>query len=433
MSKASRKTTRGKRALLAAACLVLAAGAASAADLAPMGGPSWTGFYFGGYLGAGGVVSKVTTPLLPGASFDGVGGEGLLGGILAGFNYQISPQIVMGLQGEFGFSGMSTTLNLAPLPVSASGKSRYSASLSGRLGWLSNPDTLLYVIGGYTHSRAKVRLTIGGTSVSRSQGYDGFHIGTGMETRLSDAITARIEYRYTHYGKEDWGTGGLVNVAPSSHTGTIGIVWNLGMGETASPAADLAPPERGWPGFYLGGYLGGGAAVTRVTSPLLPGASFDGLGGEGIHGGLFAGYNYQFSPSLVAGLQGEFGLTDISTDLKVPSVPLTASLRPDYTLGISGRLGWLANSDTLLYVIGGYTHAWTKGKINLAGLAFSRKQGFDGFHVGAGMETRLTETITARVEYRFTQYGKEALKGTGGLVSVAPSSHKGMIGLAWNF
>ncbi len=427
----------GSAALVGIAALFSTTVAASAANHHVVTGPSWTGFYIGGFMGAGDVTHRVTTGLLPGISYDGLGGEGIFGGLMGGYNHQLTNGIVLGVQGEFAFSGISTDLSVS-LPGLGSGSAeleeQYTAAISGRVGWLSNPDTLLYLIGGYSHARYKAsgRVTLRrgpALSVSRKESFHGFHVGAGMETRITSAISARVEYRYTDLGREDWGTGDIIRSEPSSHTGRIGLVWNLGTDVTARPAADLPPPAADWTGFYAGAYLGGGAATGRVTSSLVAG-SFDGIGGEGIHGGFMAGYNYQLAGPWVIGLQGEFGLTDISSDLNVAIA--TAKAGPTYTVSVSGRLGWLTGPDTMLYMLAGYTHARYKLKVNVPFGSISVKEGYDGFHVGAGMETRLGEHLSARVEYRFTQYGKEDWD-TGGIIGIEPSSHKGMVGLVWNF
>ncbi|MBL4758989.1 MAG: hypothetical protein JKY32_15565 [Rhizobiales bacterium] len=43
---------------------------------------------------------------------------------------------------------------------------------------------------------------------------------------LTSNVSARVEYRYTQYAGEDWGTAGFLNIEPSSHTGIIALVWN---------------------------------------------------------------------------------------------------------------------------------------------------------------------------------------------------------------
>jgi len=111
---------------------------------------------------------------------------------MAGYNYQMNGSWVIGLQGEFGLSDISSDLNLG-IVTSEAGPT-YTVSVSGRLGWLSSPDTMLYMLAGYTHARY---------------------------TKLSAHLSARVEYRFTQYGKEDWDTGGIINIEPSSHKGMI--------------------------------------------------------------------------------------------------------------------------------------------------------------------------------------------------------------------
>jgi len=148
----------GSAALVGIAALFSTTIAASAANHDAVTGPSWTGFYIGGFLGAGDVTHRVTTGLLPGISYDGLGGEGIFGGLMGGYNHQVTDRIVLGVQGEFAFSGISSDFSIAiPGLGSATAKleEQYSAAISGRLGWLSNPDTMLYLIGGYSHARYK--------------------------------------------------------------------------------------------------------------------------------------------------------------------------------------------------------------------------------------------------------------------------------------
>lgn len=410
-----------------------------------MTSPSWTGFYVGGFVGGGAVNNELD--VLGGLlEFDGIGGEGFVGGGFAGFNYQVSPRIVLGVQGELGVQDLETEIDLSVGGFTASLEAApdFNAAISGRAGWLVNPDTLLYVIGGYSYAEYDVDIHLSlvrqvTTDLEFDETYHGFHIGTGIEARLTDSITARIEYRYTQYGEEDWGTGGAVEVEPSTHTGTLGVAWNFHTGGdmVITPTADLMRPqapaeETSWTGLYLGGFIGGGAVVNDldVLSGLL---EFDGVGGEGVVGGGFAGLNYQVSSNLVVGVQAELGVADLETEISTPVLGgITLEAAPDFNLALSGRIGWLTDPDTMLYLIGGYSYAEYETEISAFGVSVEFDEKYDGYHVGAGIEARLTDSLTARVEYRYTGYGEEDW-GTGGAVEVSPSTHTGTVGLAWNF
>ena len=420
---------------------LLSAAGVKAADYQPPQMPvdQWTGLYIGGYIGGGAIVNEIKIPGLGAGSFNGIGGEGIIGGALIGYDYRLNSNIVIGIQGDISGSNLETSVSVPGLG-SLSARPDLLYSVSGRLGWLSSEDTLLYIIAGYTHADYNVSITPG---PNFNEHYDGFHVGGGIETHITPRLTARIEYRYTNFSAEDWGTGGFVKVSPSSHVGLIGLTWKLWApehGTYVQPVSYHEPMPASWTGFYLGGYVGGGAIVDEVRVPVIP-AKFNGVGGEGFLGGAFVGYNQQVSEKLVLGVQGDIAGTNLETKLNIPSIPLSLNASPDYMVSISGRAGWLVTPQTMLYGLAGWTHTDYSVKITgpgavigAVGLPKTLKahQTYDGFHVGAGIETKLTENLTARAEYRYVDFGSEDW-GTGGLVKVAPSAHIGMVGLAWNF
>lgn len=202
---------------LALAYPILCVGTASAAD--PLAAsPDWTGFYFGAYAGGGAVVNEVE---VGGLNLDGIGGEGALGGLMAGYNHQMN-NIVFGLQGDVGYNDLATEFSVPGINLDA--RQGLVASASVRLGLLVTPDTLAYAIGGYSYSEYEVETNFIGNF---DETYDGFHVGGGLETMITPSATLRAEYRYTSYSGEDWGTGGFVDVSPSTHTGTVGVAWKL--------------------------------------------------------------------------------------------------------------------------------------------------------------------------------------------------------------
>jgi len=447
---------RGAAALAALAAFSGVHGTAKAADVTysePV--YSWSGIYVGGYVGAGATVARAEADAeIPqvfsfDADFKGIGGEGLLAGGLIGYNWQVSEQFVLGVQGDLGWTDLEAKLELGDAEAKAGPDFIANASL--RAGYLVTPETLFYLIGGYSYAEYKLDLD-GGDDFD--QDYDGFHVGTGMETRLTDRLTARIEYRYTKFGGEDWDTDGFLEITPSVHTGTLGIAYNLfptaGDGQIATPVADIVEPQVSWTGFYVGANGGAGAVVNRITGDDVD-AEFDGVGGEGILGSLMAGYNWQASERFVLGIQGDIGIADIKSELDASLAAgplgfgLNADAKLDWFASASVRAGYLPSPDTMIYVIGGYSYAHYKldGELSVTldggeggedfsdSAKFGASQDYNGYHVGTGIESMLTDNLTARVEYRFTQYGKEDW-GIDGL-EVAPSSHTGTIGIAWLF
>lgn len=426
ISKYARTTSLTALALLATTTFAAAGGS----------GGSWEGLYVGGYVGAGTITRELSTPVFGNPKFNGLGGDGLTGGGMLGYNFQLTPKVVLGVQGELGYSDMDAELKVNPI-FSASVGPGLTAAISGRAGYVTSPDTLLYLIAGYSYAKYKAKASFGRGTFSVKQGYHGFHVGAGGETKLTDRLSARIEYRYTQYGSEDWGTGGFLKTQPSSHVGRIGVAYNLYSltgDQNVTPVADLDPPvSNNWTGFYAGVFFGGGGSINRLTSPFLPGASLNGIGGEGALGGGMLGYNHQVTPNVVLGLQGEAGYSDIKTTLNVPGIA-TASLKTGFKASISGRAGYLTSPDTMLYGIAGVSFVKHKLRINIPVIpaAFRASKNLTGFHAGAGIETRLTNKLTGRVEYRYTRFGSTSALAAG-FVKNRLSTHAGTVGIAWNF
>lgn len=449
---------RGKylfSALLLAGISYNAIGVATAADIDPTtpeipAKPSWSNIYIGGFFGAGGITNNIEIPALGTGNFNGFGGEGIQGGGRLGFNHQFS-DFVFGLEGEVAGSGIETTLDIPGL-ISVDAGTTLTLSASARAGYLTNPDTLAYLIGGFTHADFDVDIP---GLLSLSEDLNGFHIGAGIETRLNNALTARAEYRYTQYSGVDFDTGGILNVEPSTHTGSLGLSWQFydaATGQFQSPFGDDdstgSSNSRDWSSFFAGVYFGGGSVAYDTSLPAVAPGNFNGTSGEGFLGGGLAGYNHQLSQRFVAGIQGEVGYEGLEINTNIPAIPALGGLAGaaaglsfdadaglDFAAAVSLRLGALANDDALVYLIGGYSYAQfeiTASSLLLPGGSFSLSENFSGFHIGTGVETRVTDNVNLRAEYRYTQYSGEDF-GLGAILDIEPSSHTGRIAVTWQF
>ena len=184
-------------------------------------------------------------------------------------------------------------------------------------------------------------------------------------------------------------------------------------------ASDDAGPS--WNGFSLGLGVGVSAAVTDVS--ILGGAvQFDGIGGEGIFGTVSLGYDRVIAPRWVAGVFTDYDFGGAESNLSIVGINL-ASLDQTYTWSIGARLGFLANAGTLIYGTVGYTQT----ELELSILGLSLAETYSGYFVGAGVETFLSSRWTAKLEYRYSEYGDEnPLAGIGappGIVDFEPSTH----------
>ena len=138
-------------------------------------------------------------------------------GFYGGYNWQIAPQWIVGLEGNWGAANKTTTQYgflpgfsgvFGPINPgdSISVKTKWDASARARVGLLVTPSVMLYGTGGkawqnYDVAVACSALTCGGvgsTSVSKTAG--GYTVGGGVEAAILAGWRVRAEYRYTNYG-----------------------------------------------------------------------------------------------------------------------------------------------------------------------------------------------------------------------------------------
>ncbi|MBT0667320.1 porin family protein [Novosphingobium profundi] len=117
--------------------------------------------------------------------------DAFVGGVYAGYNYKVTPQVVVGAEAGFDMGaddrlrGNGNTID-----------PNYSFDVAARAGYLVTPQTLLYVRGGYENMRARVSNGL----VEGHDTFDGWSVGGGVERAITDHVSARLEYRYSDLG-----------------------------------------------------------------------------------------------------------------------------------------------------------------------------------------------------------------------------------------
>lgn len=247
-----------KTILSAIAVMVSAVGVASAADVplkaytkatAPMAG--WTGFYVGANIGYGWQDPTVTlsplddasnalangnaatyAPIAPTTSFDIAG---FSGGLHAGYNRQIAPNWLVGIEADFnaseikgqaisGFVGLPGIFNI-PFNASSSEEVKWFGTVRARAGWLATPDMLLFATAGFAYGQvnratAVAQQGLGALGVgvngfgfgcinqsacfagSSTRFASGWTAGGGLEYALNRNWTAKVEYLYVNLGPD---------------------------------------------------------------------------------------------------------------------------------------------------------------------------------------------------------------------------------------
>jgi outer membrane immunogenic protein len=215
--------------------------------------------------------------------------------------------------------------------------------------------------------------------------------------------------------------------------------------------AVATPAPFSWTGFYVGGEVGAKWAdttwtTTAFTGPFLGEAvdasSLRNFDPVGVRAGGYFGYNWQFAPHWVTGIEADIAWADKTvTTAGIPgcalpvanscvgSTGLTASAGPgvdlsSVTMGsdasLRARLGFLVTPQVLLYGTGGV--AWQELKDSatcqhsvadplcfaVSGNPFATATNSTvrtGWTVGGGVETVLYGNWLLRGEYRFADFG----------------------------
>lgn len=179
----------------------------------------------------------------------------------------------------------------------------------------------------------------------------------------------------------------------------------------AAPAPACASPIFTWSGFHLGAQVGyaWGDAKFALTTPLLN----DSRSPVGALGGVHAGYNLQVG-SFVAGVEGDLELADArgSAPYVIPTVGNPLIYVFGSRMGAQGsarlRAGYAVDR-ALFYVTGGVAQAKLEYSGFHSGSLASVSRARLGYTVGAGVEYALTDRISARAEYRFTDFRKSGV------------------------
>jgi outer membrane immunogenic protein len=223
----------------------------------------------------------------------------------------------------------------------------------------------------------------------------------------------------------------------------------LGALVETSFAADLAPyyapppfPIPAWAGFYIGvnaGWVGSsdntitntgtdtgpGGLGTALALGLIPGTI--GVSHSGFIGGGQIGYNWQYGPNWVWGIEADFD--GVSAKGSATSVfPGSAALGGLYpfttvfnreldTLGtLRGRAGFLSSPNWLWYATGGLAYGETQigtvwscpNCVPPGNVALQTSNTAVGWTLGAGVEWKFAPAWSLKVEYLYVDLGNQS-------------------------
>jgi opacity protein-like surface antigen len=197
---------------------------------------NWTGLYiganFGGAWASGTLTDNLTETSLSGDR------SGVIGGGTAGYNWQVTPNLVFGIEGTIDGTSIGRTSGTVTVPilgvptaVQACVDSSWVATLAGRMGVTAN-NVLYYFKGGgvWLNNSATLTNAITGASVSASNTRGGGLAGIGIEYGFSSNWTLKIEYNWlggSWTNSDPLLPGDTFNVSRNINVFTVGANYKL--------------------------------------------------------------------------------------------------------------------------------------------------------------------------------------------------------------
>ncbi len=210
----------------------------------------------------------------------------------------------------------------------------------------------------------------------------------------------------------DWGFMRTNNLLTSTALTTSAVL--------ASGAAFAQPVAYNWTGWYIG-INAGGSSTSIDHSVAVPsiGAfpsrlfAFDGRDGS-FTGGFQAGYNWQFAPNWLVGIEGDINYlrgersNNFRFTVHGEDVVGNVNTRLRWLSTVRGRLGYTWAS-TMVYATGGVAIGGVRSNVDAiridlpatvdATFAGSYSATRTGWAVGGGLEQALTNWVSLRIEY----------------------------------
>ncbi|MFK0164177.1 outer membrane protein [Rhizobium sp. NPDC090279] len=213
---------------------------------------------------------------------------------------------------------------------------------------------------------------------------------------------------------------------------SVGYAADLSVSTPPQAPVETAPVFS-WTGFYVGvnaGYGFGGNDEVGFHSRGDYLGRFGKLEGSGFLGGAQVGYNYQFDPNWVVGLEADFQGADISDSFT--NGIASASSKIDWYGTVRPRIGY-AYDNTLFYGTGGFAYGHVKYEGGFGAAGFDDDKTKAGWTVGAGIEHAFSDHVTAKLEYQYVDFGSSTVGGDTLNSKASLDFHAIRVGLNYKF
>jgi outer membrane immunogenic protein len=171
------------------------------------------------------------------------------------------------------------------------------------------------------------------------------------------------------------------------------------------PIKAAPAPVYDWTGLYLGGFYGTSIGQSKMTGSVSPGAVD--VNDTGITAGATLGYNWQFSPSGLVGIEADIGWLGTKRIFEDFDNPVTVGVKSTGYGTIRGRIGYVTGPSLLYLTVGGAAVRLEETS-GLTGSPTVNKTTDWGWTIGGGIETKLSRSWTAKTEYLYVDLGSNS-------------------------
>lgn len=185
---------------------------------------SWNGFYLGAHFGGLRFNGAHDVTLSPNETTTGYGG---LGGLLAGYNFDLTKDWLMGV--EIDAAGTTANSHITSHgPGSLTTKIDAVSHARLRLGYETD-SSVLFVAGGGAAAHAIQDAPQWNSGTTLSNYVSGYSLGLGIDHSFSETMIGRIEYIYDNFGVARFAYGGnrLINAQYTTDTVRAALIWKM--------------------------------------------------------------------------------------------------------------------------------------------------------------------------------------------------------------
>ena len=280
----------------------------------------WTGIYFGAHAGFGGGRSDATlsdpAPAAGGHDFGGI-----VSGLQAGYNFQLSSGLLFGAEADISFPSYiesnSIVSSLATARSDVMHQWDFVGTARGRIGYAAGP-WLAYITGGFAWAGERYLndLPSGGQEKVLNM-RPGWAAGAGLEYAFAPHWSARLEYLRYEFDKTNIRFPSGAQYAETMDMQSIRVGLNRKL-DWSTPGTDLAlkpltdPESDRWEIHGQTTYLGQGYPSFRApysgANSLTPAAQYQATWSNSLflNARLWDGGEVYYNPELLQG----FGLSD---------------------------------------------------------------------------------------------------------------------------